>query len=151
MISQINHHDKNIAKQILNVQIPAYKVEAELIGFDGIPQLKDTVETIVASPEIYIGYMIENNLVAFLSYTKVADEYQICRLVVHPTHFKKGIARKIVKYFLKEIVNHHQKVIVSTGADNIPAINLYESEGFTFQNKIEIVPNFYISFFEKTK
>lgn len=149
MITQINHQDGHTAKQILDVQIPAYKVEAQIIGFDGIPQLKDTVETIETSTELFIGYIHENHLIAFLSYSKDETEYQICRLVVHPAFFKQGIARKLLKYFMSEIVVPHEKVIVSTGADNVPAINLYKSEGFAFLKNIEVAPNFYISLFER--
>ncbi len=132
MIKQINHQDRHTAKQILDVQIPAYKIEAQIIGIDGIPQLKDTVETIETSTEIFIGYIHENHLIAFLSYSKNENEYQICRLVVRPAHFKQGLARKLLKYFMNEIVSPHKKVIVSTGAENVPAINLYKSEGFSF-------------------
>jgi ribosomal protein S18 acetylase RimI-like enzyme len=149
MIKQINHQDRHTAKQILDVQIPAYKIEAQIIGFDGIPQLKDTVETIETSTELFIGYIHENQLIAFLSYTKDENGYQICRLVVQPDFFKQGIARKLLKYFMNEIVRPHEKVIVSTGADNVPAINLYKSEGFAFLKNIEVAPNFYISLFER--
>lgn len=149
MIKQINHLDRHTAKQILDVQFPAYKIEAQIIGFDGIPQLKDTVETIETSSEIFIGYTKEERLIAFLSYSKEENEYQICRLVVHPDYFKQGIARKLLRYFINEIVSPLQKVIVSTGADNVPAINLYKSEGFVFLKDIEVAPNFYISLFER--
>ena len=149
MIKQINHQDRQTAKQILDVQIPAYKIEAQIIGFDGIPQLRDTVETIENSTELFIGYIHENQIIAFLSYSKDENEYQICRLVVQPAYFKQGIARKLLKYFVNEIVIPHEKVIVSTGADNVPAINLYKSEGFAFLKNIEVAPNFYISLFER--
>lgn len=149
MIKQINHQDRNISKQIVSVQIPAYKIEAQIIGFDGIPQLKDTVDTIETSSEIFIGYTQEDRLIAFLSYLQEENEFDICRLVVHPNYFKQGIARKLLKYFLNEIVSPPKKVIVSTGADNVPAINLYKSEGFAFLKNIEVAPSFYISLFER--
>lgn len=138
-----------MANLILNVQLPAYKVEAKLINFEGIPQLKDNVESIRDSKEIFIGYVIENELKGFLAYTEDDNEFQICRLVVHPSSFKRGIARKLVNYFLNEISNK-KKVIVSTGSDNLPAINLYKTSGFKFHKKIEVAPNFFISLFEKT-
>lgn len=149
MIVKLDHRDQKIAELMLDVQLPAYKVEAKLINFEGIPQLKDTVESIQASNENFIGYFIEKNLVAFLSYTDSETEYQICRLVVHPTYFKQGIARRLVNDFLKNIVQN-KKVIVSTGSDNSPAINLYLSSGFTFQKKVEVAPNVFISLFEAT-
>jgi len=148
MIKRLDNKDERIANLILNVQIPAYKVEAQIIGFDGIPQLKDTVETITSSTEIFIGYKENKELKAFLSYTESESQYQICRLVVHPKFFKQGIAKKLVNYFLNDIVDQ-KKIIVSTGADNLPAINLYKSSGFIFTKKIEVVPSLYIAFFER--
>ncbi|MEH7350629.1 GNAT family N-acetyltransferase [Gottfriedia acidiceleris] len=149
MIFKLDNKDKKMANLILNVQLLAYKVEAKLINFEGIPQLKDNVESIRDSKEIFIGYVIENELKGFLAYTEDDNEFQICRLVVHPSCFKRGIARKLVNYFLSEI-SKKKKVIVSTGSDNLPAINLYKTSGFKFHKKIEVAPNFFISLFEKT-
>ncbi|MEH7399751.1 MULTISPECIES: GNAT family N-acetyltransferase [Bacillaceae] len=149
MIVKLDNKDRKMANSILNVQLPAYKVEAKLINFEGIPQLKDNVESIRDSKEIFIGYVIDNDLKGFLAYSEGNNEYQICRLVVHPICFKRGIARKLVHYFLNEIAKK-KKVIVSTGSDNLPAINLYKTSGFKFHKEIEVAPNFYISLFENT-
>ncbi|WP_235821818.1 GNAT family N-acetyltransferase [Gottfriedia acidiceleris] len=149
MIFKLDNKDKKMANLILNVQLLAYKVEAKLINFEGIPQLQDNVESIRNSKEIFIGYMIKNDLKGFLAYSENDTEYQICRLVVHPSCFKRGIARKLVNYFLNEIAKK-KKVIVSTGSDNLPAINLYKTSGFKFHQKIEVAPNFFISLFENT-
>lgn len=148
MIVILDNKDLKVAESILKVQIPAYKVEAELIKFDGIPQLKDNAETISSSNETFIGYKVNDELAAFLSYSEENFEFQICRLVVLPFYFKQGIAKKLVQYFLDEIAKN-KKVIVSTGADNEPAINLYKSMGFSFVKKIEIVRGLFISFFER--
>ena len=148
MIVSLNHKEEKTAQLMLKVQLPAYKVEAKLIGFDGIPQLKDDVQSIQASHENFIGYMSEDHLTAFLSYSESDSDYQICRLVVHPNFFKRGIARQLVEHFLNEIVKN-KKVVVTTGADNFPAINLYKSFGFTFQKKLEVAPNFFIACFER--
>ncbi|PGL70576.1 GNAT family N-acetyltransferase [Bacillus sp. AFS055030] len=147
LIFKLDNKDKKMANSILNVQLPAYMVEAKLINFEGIPQLKDNVESIRESKEIFIGYVIENDLKGFLAYSEDENEYQICRLVVHPSYFKRGIASKLVDYFLNEIAKK-KKIIVSTGSENLPAINLYKSFGFKFQKSIEVAPNFFISLFE---
>ncbi|PGS46109.1 GNAT family N-acetyltransferase [Bacillus sp. AFS041924] len=149
MIVRLDNKDINTASLILGVQLPAYKVEAKLINFEGIPQLNDNVESIRASNEIFIGYMIENELKGFLSYSENEKEYQICRLVVHPSYFKQGFAKKLVNHFLKEIARN-KRIIVTTGTDNSPAINLYKSSGFKIQKKIEVAPNFFISVFENS-
>ncbi|MDF0725480.1 hypothetical protein PY093_01985 [Cytobacillus sp. S13-E01] len=43
------------AKEVLNVQIPAYKVEAEIIDYYDIPPLRDTVETLQQSQETFFN------------------------------------------------------------------------------------------------
>ncbi|PEK98644.1 GNAT family N-acetyltransferase [Bacillus sp. AFS017336] len=147
MITKLNNKDIKIANLILNVQLPAYKVEAKLINFEGIPQLKDNAQSITDSNEIFIGYMDQNELMGFLAYSENEDEYQICRLVVHTNYFKQGIAKKLVGNFLNNIVKT-KKVIVSTGSENYPAINLYKNFGFKFKSKIEVAPDFFITLFE---
>ncbi|WP_245996645.1 hypothetical protein [Brevibacillus invocatus] len=46
MIRIIDAHNPETAQDILRIQIPAYQIEAALIDFDGIPPLKDTVDSI---------------------------------------------------------------------------------------------------------
>lgn len=144
MIQLINHRDGKVAESILSIQIPAYKVEADLIGFNGIPQLLDTVENIKKSRELFLGKLDSSKLVGFISYEETAELIDICRLVVDPNHFRKGIASELLKYLLKVYANE-KKVVVSTGAKNIPAITLYERNNFKKFADIEIEKNFYIT------
>ncbi|RCW76869.1 hypothetical protein [Saliterribacillus persicus] len=46
MIKEICISERKNAEQVLGIQIPAYRVEAELIGSYDIPLLKDTVDTL---------------------------------------------------------------------------------------------------------
>lgn len=144
MIQLINHEDEKVAERILSIQLPAYKVEADLIGFDGIPQLLDTVEDIKNSKELFLGKLEGSKLVAFLSYEDTEELIEICRLVVDPNHFRKGIASELLNYLLSVKVND-KKVIVSTGAKNVPAITLYERHNFMKVVDIEIEPNFFVT------
>lgn len=144
MISELDVKNKETAKKILDIQIPAYKVEAEIINFDGIPQLKDTVETIIKSDETYLGYMIDDVLVGFISYTYNQGLFHICRLVVDPNHFRKGIAKSLLGYLIKNVIKGF-KATVSTGAKNFPAKNLYKMYGFYEAKDIEVAPNVFIT------
>ncbi|MCR8843279.1 GNAT family N-acetyltransferase [Paenibacillus sp. SC116] len=148
MIHKLMVDNEAIAKQMLDVQIPSYQIEAELIDFYDIPQLKDTVETVMASNETFVGYFVEDELAAFISYTDEGQVIDICRLVVHPNYFRKGIARKLVAHVLDEIAKY-KKVIVSTGAKNAPAKQLYEQCGFQEMKDIEVAPNVFITLFER--
>lgn len=144
MIQLLNHQDIWTAEQMLAVQLPAYQMEAELIKFAGIPQLNDTPQNIVSSEEIFLGYFEQTKLVGFISFTETDELIDICRLVVHPNYFRKGIASSLLKCLLSS-KQSRQQVIVTTGAKNAPAIRLYEQFGFTKTKDIEIEPDFFIT------
>jgi ribosomal protein S18 acetylase RimI-like enzyme len=144
MIQLVNHNDEKVAESILSIQLPAYKVEADLIGFDGIPQLLDTVENIKSSKERFLGKLDGSKLVGFLSYEGTDELIDICRLVVDPNHFRKGIASELLSYLLNVYANE-KKITVSTGAKNIPAITLYERHNFKKLADVEIEPDFFIT------
>ena len=55
MIKKIDITNPIFAKEVLNVQIPAYKVEAEIIDYYDIPPLRDTVETLQQSQETFFN------------------------------------------------------------------------------------------------
>ncbi|RFU62005.1 GNAT family N-acetyltransferase [Peribacillus glennii] len=148
MIVKLNPDDQEEAEKILKVQIPAYEVEAELINFHGIPQLKDTVQTIKNSKETFLGYILQGELAGFIAYTLDCAEIDICRLVVHPSHFRKGIARKLAGHVISQAANNHQKLLVSTGSKNLPAKSLYHSLGFMEVKELEVSPGIYISLME---
>ena len=144
MIQLINHRDAKVAESILSIQLPAYKVEADLIGFNGIPQLLDSVENIKNSRELFLGKLVGSELVGFISYEDTAELIDICRLVVDPNHFRKGIASELLNNLLTVYANE-KKVVVLTGAKNIPAITLYERSNFKKFADIEVEQNFYIT------
>jgi ribosomal protein S18 acetylase RimI-like enzyme len=49
--------------------------------------------------------------------------------MVHPDHFRKGIATSLLKA-LEESEAAIRAMVVCTGADNTPAIQLYQRFGF---------------------
>lgn len=144
MIRELNNKHKETAEIILAVQLPAYQVEAEIMNFDGIPQLQDTVDSIIQSNEIFVGYLIEEALAGFISYTKDEGHVQICRLVVDSHHFRKGIAKRLLGYLI-ENVSKECETAVTTGAKNVPAKNLYKMYGFHEVRDIEVAPNVFIT------
>ncbi|MFF2886420.1 GNAT family N-acetyltransferase [Paenibacillus sp. NPDC057967] len=147
MIGIEQHQNREVAKQLLAVQLPAYRIEADLIGFWDIPPLRDTAETIMDSSEIFIGYRIDGVLAGFISYEDEGDALDICRMVVHPDYFRRGIAKSLLAYVL-EGEGKHKRVKVSTGAKNEPAIALYRSFGFFDAGAMEITPEVKLALFE---
>lgn len=55
MIRPLDLADGELARRLLEVQHRAYAVEAELIGFDGIPPLQEDLAGLMASTELWLG------------------------------------------------------------------------------------------------
>ncbi|REK71156.1 GNAT family N-acetyltransferase [Paenibacillus paeoniae] len=147
MIEKLNHREPITAKAMLAVQLPAYRIEADIIGFDDIPPLRDTAETIMASEETFVGYWLEEELAGFISYELDEHQLGICRMVVHPQYFRRGIAKGLLSYVLTG-AGEQKRITVSTGAKNEPAKALYRSFRFTDAGEIEVAPEVSLALFE---
>ena len=147
MIRKVNHRNEYTAKAIQRIQRPAYLVEAELMGFEGIPQLKESTIEIQNSDETFLGYMEQEVLLGFISYKKENNIVDIHRLVVNPEHFRKGIGRKLLAYLMEEFEG--MEFIVSTGKMNKPAKNLYTSFGFVETEDFEVAPGIFCTTLKK--
>ena len=137
MIEEIILNEQT-AKEIIRVQLPAYRIEAGIIGFDGIPQLQDTPARILGCGETFLGFRTSKEWAGFLSYEQNDSTLDICRLIVHPNYFRKGIARQLVMKAISAAGG--KKVTVTTGLANIPALTLYESLGFKPYGETVIAP-----------
>lgn len=146
MISPINIQNSEIAARIRDIQLVSYPVEAELIGFDDLPPLRDTVETLLTCGETFYGYMEEDVIVGAMSYSLEDEQLHICRMMVHPEHFRKGIADQLLGHFMKQ--HPASKKAVTTGALNIPAIRLYQKHGFELVREIEVEPGLSLAWLE---
>lgn len=88
--SKLNSTSFEVATSILQVQIPAYKVEADYLNSTAIPRLYDTVNDIQNCVETFYGYFSENKLVGFISFVQEEKLIDIHRLVVSPDFFKRN-------------------------------------------------------------
>ncbi|HSJ37654.1 MAG TPA: GNAT family N-acetyltransferase [Planococcus sp. (in: firmicutes)] len=147
MIQELDHRSESTAKAIQRIQHPAYLVEAEMMGFQGIPQLKESVLELRNSSEVFVGYLEEDRLLGFISYKKETNTIDIHRLVVDPEHFRKGIGRKLLAFLLGKYKG--MDFIVSTGKANVPAKKLYESFGFIETEDFEVAPGIFCTALEK--
>lgn len=148
MIIKLDHRQQETAEAIQRIQKPAYEVEAKLIGFDGIPQLKESVEDIQRSDEIFWG-MVEERLKGFISFKEIGKTIDIHRLVVDPAAFRQGIGKTLLVHLMEQYGDHD--FLVSTGTANEPAVNLYKSFGFAEQKRFEAATGIVLSEFLKRK
>lgn len=147
MIKKIDIGYKKNAEKVLSVQIPSYKVEAEIIGSYDIPPLKDTVETLQNCGEIFFGYFLDDQLCGVVSVKEDKDEIDIHRLIVHPTHFRKGIAQELLNFISSK--SNVGILKVATGSNNTPAVRFYEKNGFEKVKEVRVNPKITLSYFEK--
>jgi ribosomal protein S18 acetylase RimI-like enzyme len=132
------------AEQLLTLQRAAYRVEADLIGFDGIPPLHETLEELTRQPLQWIGIRINGEIVAALAFAINVGHVDIDRLVVDPAHFGQGFGSALAEELLD-----HPRVTVSTGTGNFPARRLYEKLGFRVIGERKIAPGVSVTRYER--
>lgn len=150
MILKLNATSCEVASSILQVQIPAYKIEANYLNSTAIPRLYDTVNDIQNCGETFYGYFSENKLVGFISFMQEEQLIDIHRLVVSPDFFQKGIATKLLIYIFNMFPSS-TTYIVQTGKANTPAIALYKKHGFLEVTDIKITDRMILTQLKKTE
>ncbi|WP_327412932.1 GNAT family N-acetyltransferase [Streptomyces sp. NBC_01233] len=109
----------------------AYAVEAELIGFDGIPALSESLAQMRAQELDWVGAVSDaGELAGFLAWEDADGGISIDRLCVAPAWFRRGIASLLLRHALTDLFPG-RPVTVTTGAANTPAVSLYARLGFT--------------------
>ena len=135
--------DAITAAAVLRLQHAAYRIEADLIGFEGIPPLYETLEQLVEAPLQWIGVRSpDGDIAAVLAYTGDDTRIDIDRLIVSPDHFRNRYGTALVA-----ALDPTATVTVSTGSANAPAHRLYEGLGFVRIRAEEVVPGLSITHF----
>ncbi|MFJ3726216.1 GNAT family N-acetyltransferase [Streptomyces sp. NPDC090045] len=134
--------DDATAVAVHRVGRAAYAVEAELIGFDGIPALGESLAEMRAQELNWVGAVPEaGELAGFLAWEEEADGgISIDRLCVSPAWFRRGIASLLLRHALTDLFAG-RPVTVTTGAANTPALSLYAHLGFTRGPDFSPAPN----------
>lgn len=175
---RLNLAEDSEARQLLDLQQLSYQVEASLIGYADLPPLKDTLETLRSSNEQFYGYFDRETLVGAISYesegisvkcrecdkggrhsqgltpARFLDErarkgLDICRLVVHPEFFRRGIGGKLLRKI--EGLEDPELMTVWTGSKNTPALELYKRFGFVALEEREVAPGVFVTYLKKLK
>ncbi|MFF1921894.1 GNAT family N-acetyltransferase [Streptomyces sp. NPDC058221] len=132
LIRELDLSDVTVAATVHAAGLRAYAVEAELIGFDGIPALSESLQDMTSLPLRWLGAVTdEGTVAAFVAWQTDSDRAvtHIDRVCVDPAWFRRGLASCLLDHLLAEVTDSGE-VRVSTGADNQPAVKLYERLGF---------------------
>lgn len=129
VVVEIDHRDPDLALRVRDLQRVAYRIEAELIGYDRMPPLREEVTDILRLDLTILGAMEGASLIGVLGYVRVSGTVDIDRLAVEPARFRRGVGRMLLDgLHLRE--SDASRFEVSTGAANRPAIALYEAMGY---------------------
>lgn len=148
MIRQIDLRNSSLANDLYDLQKESYLVEAQLVDYYNLPPLIESFQQFIDCQEMFIGCFESDKLIGAISYSIDDSVCTICRMVVRPGYFRRGIAQNLLE-FLEKTSNEIPIFKVSTGKDNEPAKRLYQKNGFILIKDIEAEPGFYISYFEK--
>ena len=135
VLGPIDLSNDDVAVRVIEIQRASYRVEADLIGFEGIPPMHEDVGDLRSLDLQWLGSWESGLLVGVIGWSTISDSCEIDRLAVHPEHFRRGHGRALVS-----AVMNHPTVTVSTGTNNAPARRLYESLGFVAVNEHKIGP-----------
>ena len=127
MIKKIDNFNLDNANKIWHIFQNSYAVEANILKVDDFPPLKEVLLRLLNQIIIFL-HLRYSDLVALIE-IDIKAKIHIQSLVVSPDHFRKGYAKKLVKYLVLSMFDSHV-FMVETGFDNLPAKNLYSSLGF---------------------
>jgi ribosomal protein S18 acetylase RimI-like enzyme len=147
-LTALDLSDNAVALDVLELQREAYRVEADLIGSDQIPPLRETLDELQRCGETFLGVLDGGVLAGAVSWRFDGETIDLHRLVVSPRYFRKGVGSTLVRGALAAEPSA-RRAVVQTGAANEPAKRLYRGEGFAPAGELEPVPGLRVARFVK--
>ena len=81
----------------------------------------------------FFGAFSEEKLAGYIGGRTIAGETEIFNVAVSPEFRRKGIAKALIEKFIETVRKKETQVIfLEVRASNLPAIALYEKNGFVF-------------------
>ncbi|WP_299256318.1 GNAT family N-acetyltransferase [uncultured Aquimarina sp.] len=128
MIEKLQNNEIEVSKKIRSVFQLAYKIEAELLNATDFPPLKRPLEKYINSNTEFFGYLKDRELAGVIEVEHNSKFTDIHSLVVNPSFFRKGIARKLMEFVFDTFDSN--LFVVETGLENRPATELYKKFDF---------------------
>jgi len=128
MIKKLDHKTIGISEKIHSIFQASYAVEAKLLKANDFPPLKRAIDDFLNSETGFYGYYRNQEMVAVIEIKENKDSTHIQSLVVDPKFFRQGIAQSLISFLLDSFDS--ALYTVETGAQNQPAVTLYEKNGF---------------------
>lgn len=100
MIEKLQNNDIEVSKKIYSVFQSSYKIEAELLNAIDFPPLKRPLENYVNSDTTFFGYLKDKELAGVIEISHNKNFTHINSLVVSPSFFRQGVARKLMEFVL---------------------------------------------------
>jgi ribosomal protein S18 acetylase RimI-like enzyme len=135
-IRNLDRQSRSELRQIFQMQMDAYKIEAKILGVESLPPLDETFEEFEKLTDEGFVCLVDAALVGAVFLEKSTASILISRLAVDPHFFRRGIARHLIEHCLAEYPNLEFRA--GTGAENYPALNLYRSFGFEVCEEIVV-------------
>jgi GNAT superfamily N-acetyltransferase len=140
--------DEALARELLAVQAAAYAVEAELLGDDRIPPLREDLAGLRGAGLCWLAALDpDGQLAGAVAWSEAGDEggglIDVERLVVSPAVHRRGVGAALVRAVLDRAGG--RPAVVATGRANAPARALYERLGFVPTGEREVVPGLWVT------
>lgn len=148
MIRIVDHRDPRMAEEIHRLQQASYAVERDLIDHPDFPPLRLTAGDIRREPDTFLGFRDDGLLVGIISFTADAERLDIGRLIVAPTHFRRGIARALL-HAAERHAAPGMRITVSTAEKNTPAVRLYLRHGYEIVERTTLPDGLVLARFAK--
>jgi len=115
-------------RRLMRLQRLAYGREARLIEYGAIPALRDTAASLRGSGESFYALFRGRKPLGMISVHRHDARAEICRLVVRPRYWGRGIASRLLEHVQRVLPG--ETLEVATAAANHPALELYRRHGF---------------------
>lgn len=135
--------DPYVALALLDLQRASYAVEAELIGDDRIPPLRQDQVDLTAFRGHWVLAWSGVDLVGAAAWVERENLVEIDKVMVCPTAHRQGIASRLLALVIDAAAD--RQIAATTGRDNGPGRALYGKHGFADMGDEQVPPGIWIT------